>query len=65
MIDEGLWLVCYETGSAKYRSNASCFLEISNGMDQYSIHMAIQATNIGFTVIITNMVRLGDLEKDE
>lgn len=63
MIDEGLWLVCFNTRKGSYHA----FVEIKPGLSGEEMHAYLKKetdTPEKDKLIITNMVRLGDI-KDE
>lgn len=71
MIDEGLWLVCYETkqyiGTGRYstvnESKASFTLLVPEEWSSKKLWKVLEKKINNDSFAITNMVRLGDLEE--
>lgn len=62
MIDEGLWLVCYETSRLHRKGYEYIYIFKSEDEQVLDQHLYAQ---IKVSFIITNMVRLGDLKEEK
>jgi hypothetical protein len=61
MIDEGLWLVCYVSGGI----NGHCFTELEAGLNGEDLVNWLKKAANRENLVVTNMVRLGDLKEDK
>lgn len=65
MIDEGLWLVCYEDNT---KGTGNVFLNLHSNTISTDLIEALSTElnlNARKDVFITNMVRLGDLKEEK